>query len=217
MEEERLANDLAQHLSAPNGAEGFAPILIALLRELSKGQPVSAGALAERAGLAAGSEAEILLKQANGVEWDDEGNVVGYALTLRETPHQFEVEGRKLYAWCALDTLFLPALLEKPARVRSSCPVTGAAISLEVSPDKLGVAMPSTAVISIVVSAPNASIQTTFCCNVHFFASLEAGAQWARGLQNAWIMPVERGFQLGRAVARAIRVIADSSRSSPAT
>jgi alkylmercury lyase len=211
MNEEGLAKELAQHLSAPNGAEGFAPILIALLRELSKGQPVAVGALAERAGLPL-SKVGILLNQANDVEWDDKGNVVGYGLTLRETPHQFEVEGRKLYTWCAFDTLFFPALIEKPARVKSACPVTRRSISLEVSPNGLTVVEPSAAVVSIVAPAAQASIRATFCCYVHFFASPEAGAEWARDRPDAQIMTVKRGFQLGKSLAEALRANADSLR-----
>lgn len=209
MNEERLVSELAQHLSAPNGAKGFAPILIALLRELSKGRPVAIGALAERAGLPA-SKVGILLKQAKDVEWDAEGNVAGYGLTLRETPHRFEVEGRKLYTWCAFDTLFFPALIEKPARVQSTCPVTGLSIALEISPDELSVAQPSTAVISMMAPAPKASIRTTFCCNVHFFTSLEIGAEWIRDRPHAQIMAVERGYQLGLVLAEALRANGDS-------
>ncbi|WP_455153162.1 organomercurial lyase [Cupriavidus basilensis] len=33
-------------------------------------------------------------------------SLVGYGLTLRETRHAFEVDGRRLYTWCAFDTLF---------------------------------------------------------------------------------------------------------------
>ncbi|MCQ4438245.1 organomercurial lyase, partial [Clostridioides difficile] len=53
------------------------------------------------------------LEQAVSTEWDDYGNVVGYGLTLRETPHTFEVDGRRLYTWCAFDTLFFPALIDR--------------------------------------------------------------------------------------------------------
>jgi hypothetical protein len=37
-------------------------------------------------------------------EYDAHGRVVfGSGLTLRPNPHRFEVDGRTLYTWCALD------------------------------------------------------------------------------------------------------------------
>ena len=41
------------------------------------------------------------------------------------------------YAWCAWDTLFLPARLGQAARVTSACPVTGELITLTVTPEGL--------------------------------------------------------------------------------
>ena len=70
-----------------------------------------------------------------GVQVDDQGNVVGAALTARETPHRVTLSGREFYAWCALDTLFIPGLLGETAEVESVCPVSGGAVQLRVSPD----------------------------------------------------------------------------------
>jgi len=50
-----------------------------------------------------------------GMESGDSGNIVGAALTTRETPHKVRLSGRDLYAWCALDTLFIPGLLGEDA------------------------------------------------------------------------------------------------------
>ncbi len=50
------------------------------------------------------------------VERDQQGRVVGFSgLTLRPTAHSLRVGDRQLYAWCAWDTLFLPALLDETA------------------------------------------------------------------------------------------------------
>lgn len=72
-------------------------------------------------------------KQVTVIELDEARNVVGTAgLTLRETPHMFEVEGQRLHAWCALDALTLPRLVGRTARVVSLCAATGVAIRLTV-------------------------------------------------------------------------------------
>ncbi|MBB4517474.1 hypothetical protein GGD68_006277 [Paraburkholderia fungorum] len=77
------------------------------------------------------------LEQAASAKWDDDGNVVGYGLTLRETPHTFEVDGRLLYTWCAFDTLFFPALIDRTAHVVSRCAATGVPVSLTVTPEAI--------------------------------------------------------------------------------
>lgn len=64
---------------------------------------------------------------------DHDGAVVAFSgLSLRPTKHRLAVAGRQLFTWCAWDTLFLPELLDQPAEVGSTCPVTGAPVRLRV-------------------------------------------------------------------------------------
>jgi len=88
---------------------------------------------------------------AAGFEVDAEGNVVGAALTVTPTPHCFRVKGRDLFAWCALDSLFLPGLLDETAEVASSCPSSGEEIRLTVSPGGVEAYSPATAVLTVVI------------------------------------------------------------------
>lgn len=74
---------------------------------------------------------------AAGMQTDESGNVIGAALTTRETPHRMRFAGRELYAWCALDALFIPGLLGETADVESTCPSSGDAIRLTVSPHRI--------------------------------------------------------------------------------
>ncbi len=57
------------------------------------------------------------------LEYDAQGNLVGSGLTLVPTAHQFRVEQRALFAWCAFDTLTYPVELhlsaQSPRAVRS--------------------------------------------------------------------------------------------------
>ncbi len=98
-------------------------------------------------------EASSLLRSlaAGGVELAEDGSVVGAALTTRPTPHRFRVRGKDLYAWCALDTLFLPGLLDATAEVRSTCPESGQEIHLVVAPDRVESCLPDAAVLSVVI------------------------------------------------------------------
>lgn len=98
-----------------------APPARALLRELARGKPISAAALAASTDRAEHDVTDTLARWPN-VRRDDHGRVVAFGgLSLRPTEHRFEVGGRRLYTWCAWDTLFLPHCWT--SRRRSSRPV----------------------------------------------------------------------------------------------
>ena len=83
-------------------------------------------------------------------------------------PHRFEVDGKQLYAWCALDTLMFPALIGRTAHIASPCHGTGKSVRLTVEPDRVVSVEPSTAVVSIVTPHEMASVRSAFCNDVHF-------------------------------------------------
>lgn len=59
--------------------------------------------------------------------------MIGFAgLSVREMDHSLELDGRRVWTWCAWDTLFLPELIDAEANVSSRCPVTGKEITLAV-------------------------------------------------------------------------------------
>ncbi len=91
-----------------------------------------------------------------GMEIDAEGNVVGAALTSTRTPHTIRLGARELFAWCALDTLFIPGLVGQPADIESTCPASGEAIRLRVSPDGACDYAPSAAVLSVLLPGASA-------------------------------------------------------------
>ena len=84
------------------------------IRLLSHGRPITITELAAAAGVDAADLANAPASQ--DIEYDDDRRIVGWGLTLNPTPHTFIVDGRRLYTWCAADTLLFPAILGKPAR-----------------------------------------------------------------------------------------------------
>lgn len=186
-------------LSGGSRLEVFAPVFVALLRELANGLPVSVRALAE-ASRQSLDQVDAALQQASDIEYEPAGDIVGYGITLRQTPHAFDVDGRRLHTWCALDTLMFPALIGKSARVHSLCPETGMSVSLMVDPHELCAVEPADAAVSLVV--PKTGIRQSFCCQVHFFSSRVAGDRWALRHAGIEVVSAEAAFHLGQEVAR---------------
>ena len=122
------------------------------LRLLTGGRPVSAQALTAASERTHDEIAEFMSQaREGGAEFDGDGNLVGLALSLNPTPHKFRISERELFAWCSLDTMFLPGLIGETAEIESICPVTGTGIQLTVSPDGPSEVSPVETTLSIVM------------------------------------------------------------------
>jgi alkylmercury lyase len=88
---------------------------------------------------------------AFGLERDEAGRIVGAALTTKRTPHAIGIGGRQLFAWCALDTLFIPGLLGEDGEVESTCPVSQLPVRLSVTPDGVRTVDPPGSVLTVVL------------------------------------------------------------------
>lgn len=165
------------------------------LRLLAQGAPVTMAELAAAAGVDVADLADA--PGAQDIEYDDEHRIVGWGITLIPTPHTFIVDGRRLYTWCAADTLMFPAIIGRRAQVESRCPTTGAVIRLTVEPEG-GVTdlSPATAVISIPASDElDVSRVRASCCNPgHFFATAEAAADWRARYPTGTVLPVADAY-----------------------
>jgi len=108
-------------------------------------------------------------------------HVVGFSGSpSAPTAHGFRVGDRKLYAWCAWDTLFLPSLLDETARVSSKCAVTGADVELVFSPRDVQSTSPRELHVTFpaLVGIDAGDIRRSFCCYVVFLAGAEAARSW---------------------------------------
>ena len=178
-----------------------------VLQSIASGKPVSAGDFANHLGFDL-KETQILLRgsRRSGADFDDEGRMIGNALTLRPTPHRLEVDGRTLYAWCALDTLFLPGLIGQTAEVQSLSPVSGDPIRLSISPGGVEKFDPSTAVLSVVVPGVSKACEPgqkggadgAACSSMHFFTSREETEEYLGADTDASILTVEQASELAQ-------------------
>src|SRR6266436_6504449 len=116
------------------------------------------------------------------------------------------VDGRELYAWCAWDTLFLPALLGTSVEVESSCRVTGAPVRLMVTPRGVESAEPAGLSVSFLLpeaEAMNANVITSFCHHVHFFSSRKAAKPWLHEHPETFLLSLADAYEFGRRMNRA--------------
>ena len=182
---------------------------IQTIKLLAQGQPVTKQQLRSQVSL---SEDEVNryidnLEQ-NGCEFDDKGQLVGNALSLTPSPYQMRINGQTLFAWCALDTLFLPACVGQVAQVASTCQVTKIPITLTVTPKGVESLDPLTTVLSIVVPGitPSCDLkaktgpQGPVCSTMHFFGSKEAATPWLKDNPGLAILSIDEAWQLTYAV-----------------
>ena len=176
-------------------------VSINLCRLLAEGHPVGVPHLADQARLDEDSVRR-LLQAWPGVYFDDAGRIIGYwGLALPEMDHRFEVNGRRLFTWCAWDSLFIPAILRTTAAVTSRCPETGVSIRLNVSPNGLEQIEPAGTVMSFLrpeVARVRENVMLHFCRFVHFFASSAAGARWVARTPGTFLLSLENAYELGR-------------------
>jgi len=176
-----------------------------LTRLLSYGAPVTPERVADALHVSS-TVVTSALGGLRSVVLDDHGRAVSCCgLTVRETAHRLEVDGRMAYTWCAWDALVLPELLGRPVRATSRCPASGDAIAVEVRVDGTHNADPETTVMSFVMPDVDwgSDIAASFCRHVHFFASAELCTHWLEHHRQAFLLPLEAGCRFARMATRA--------------
>jgi len=176
-------------------------IALATYRLLARGVPASPAEIAADAS-APVEEVRRILGDWIGVYTDAEDRVIGFwGLAIPNMKHRFEVDGVQLHTWCAWDTLFLPELLGKTARVESACETSGRPVRLTVSPAAVESTEPAAPFVSFVT--PDASrferdIIKTFCHYVHFFRSRDDGETWVAKTPGTFLLTLDEAVELAR-------------------
>lgn len=192
-----------------------------VLQSIASGKPISVEEFAVQIGRTL-KESKVLFRgmRLSGADFDDEGRLVGNALTMRPTQYLIRVDDQILYAWCALDTLFIPGLIGKTAEIRSSSPATGQLINLTVSPSGVEDVDPAEAVVSVVIpGVSNAcepgqpgGAQGAVCSSMHFFASHKEAEDYLGKETDVSILAVAEASELAqRAWVRPYRSALDSA------
>lgn len=147
-------------------------------------------------------ECHTQLARVLDTEFDEQGNIVGWGITLVPTDHQVQMQGKRLYTWCAFDTVLFPALLQMESQVHSVCTATGTPITFVATPQGIQELSPATSVLSLILPAERCDcIRGTFCAQSLFFRSAEAASPWVALHAEAVLLSVEEAALVGQMVA----------------
>ena len=104
-----------------------------------------------------------------------------------------------------LDALTYPALLQLTACEESSCPVSGAPVTLSVTPKSVHDLAPASAIVSLVIPKHGSSCngdRSSFCNRSLFFRSRRDALIWQASSPRARLLSVADAYQVGRLIAR---------------
>ncbi len=176
-------------------------LALKLYRLLSEGDAVSLEHLSERVDMLL-TEVETMLKSWPGVFYDNNHRITGFwGLTIDETQHRFEINGKTVYTWCAWDTLFIPELLNISAHITSNCALSGDEISLTVSPEGIESSQTHRVMVSFLVPDEvelKENITTSFCHHVFFLRTPETGKRWVASHPGTFLLSLDEAFSIGK-------------------
>jgi alkylmercury lyase len=174
-----------------------------IIQHVSRGKPVSRSELQVSLRLSPG-ELERRLALLPDTEFDQQGNILGWGVTLLPTSHQFRLDGKALYTWCAFDTVLFPPSLRRSARIQSSCAQTGHPISfVATSEGAIEDLSPEGLVMSLILPAEASEcVRETFCHRSLFFQSEQTASPFLADHPEAMLLSVEEAALVGRWVAQ---------------
>jgi alkylmercury lyase len=179
---------------------GLPDLVPRLYRLLADGPPVSV----ERVAAAGGWRVEQVqaeLDRHPGVDWENDGQIAGFGLTLHTTPHKFTFDGGTVFGFCASDALQFPIVLGRPGVIESACPITGESIRVEATPHSVVGVEPAQAVVSKVrpVEAV-ADVRAEVCSLGLMFSSPGVATGWLERYPQGQLATVAEEFEIVRQV-----------------
>jgi alkylmercury lyase len=194
-----LARQLAAHLDCTQDV-ACRQIMQAIAQS---GQPFAPASLAVRLQMKQ-EDLSAHLACIPDTEFDEEGRIVGWGITLVPTPHQFVLSARTLFTWCAFDTVLFPPLLQVEVHVQSICEATDQPITF-VATRSAGIAdlLPATSVLSLIPPTERCDcVRGTFCEQSLFFQSEEVASSWMALHPDAMLLSIEEAVVLGQMAAK---------------
>jgi alkylmercury lyase len=96
----------------------------------------------------------------------------------------------------------MPAVIGRPARVKSPCAATGIPVRLTVDPSEGVSALdPATAVVSLVTPEQMSSVRTAFCNPSRYFAKPDAARGWQSKHPGMELLSVADAYRASRSLS----------------
>jgi alkylmercury lyase len=177
-------------------------LCLPILHQVTRGKPFEKAALAASLQVSR-EEVEQRLLHLPDTEFDHQGNILGWGVTLVPTRHRFQIHGHSLYTWCAFDTVLFPPSLEAEAQIHSTCPVTGHPITFVATPSgTIKDLTPASSVMSLTIPAERSEcVRATFCEHSLLFWSQQAASIWLADHPGALLLSLEEAATVGKMVA----------------
>ncbi len=174
-----------------------------IIQQVARGKPVTKVDLQVSLHLSP-DELERRLAHLPDTEFDHSGDILGWGVTLLPTSHQFQLDGKALYTWCAFDTVLFPPSLQRSAQVQSTCAQTGHPIAFVATPDGVVKDLtPAGSAMSLILPAERSEcVRETFCSQSLFFRSGQAASTFLASHPEAILLSVEEAALVGRWVAQ---------------
>jgi alkylmercury lyase len=183
-------------------------IIIETYRLLAGGEPISETQIAAATGFTLESVEESL-RAWPLVLRTDEGRIVGFwgmHADHVEPTHAMIHSEATVFGWCALDTLFIPEIIDREVRVESTDPTTGTKVRLTVTPEGISGLEPPETVVSLLLPRDSESFDdhaiARFCHQIYFFDSPESAEAWIGSRHGRFFLQVEEAFELGKKINR---------------
>ena len=148
---------------------------------LARGGPLSVDEIARAAGVEARRVGRAL--EAARCERDAEGRVLElYGLTLTPTSQRLEIQGKVLFACCALWAHVIPKLVDATVRIESVDPVRQEVVRLSLTPHGVESADPTGCAATLAVAQKEAittDVGGAFCSHVRHHVSRESAEEFA--------------------------------------
>lgn len=195
---EVLASHLAEQLQCEQE-----DLCLPILHQVTRGKPIGKAALAVSLQVSQ-EEVEQRLLHLPDTEFDHQGDILGWGVTLVPTRHRFQIHGHSLYTWCAFDTVLFPPTLGAEAQVHSTCPVTGHPITFVATPSgTIKDLTLASSVLSLIIPAKRSEcVRATFCEQSLFFSSEQAAISWLTAHPEAVVLSIDEAAFVGRLVAQ---------------
>lgn len=131
------------------------------------------------------------------------GEVIGFwGLARPEMAYEVHIGGRRRYAWCAWDTLFIPELLDTEVRVEATTGIEQRPVQLVVTPSEAEITAGNISELFVSFNLPDdegweQNVASSFCHHVHFLMAGEV-EPWLDQNPGGFVLTLTEAFDAGK-------------------